>query len=41
MKDWPNFTGTGDLPVGIHRASLDDVIQFFGKGSIRREMLGR
>ena len=41
MKDWPNFTDDGDLPVGIQRTSIDDVIQFFGKGSIRREMLGR
>lgn len=39
--DWPNFNSDGDLPVDIYKASIGEVIEFFGKGSIRREMLGR
>ncbi len=37
MKQWPDFNGDGDLPVGIHQATLAEVTQKFGKGSLRRE----
>lgn len=36
MKEWPEFNDNGDLPVGIHRASLDEVIDHFGRGSLQR-----
>jgi hypothetical protein len=26
----PDFTPTGDLPVGIHQATLDEVVERFG-----------
>ena len=41
MKRWPDFDGDGDLPVGIHQATLAEVTQHFGTGSLRREMVAR
>ena len=32
MKKWPKFSDSGDLPPGIHRSTLSDVIEHFGKG---------
>jgi hypothetical protein len=32
----PGFNNDGDLPPGVHRASLSDVLERFGQGSIRR-----
>lgn len=32
----PPFTGVGDLPPGVHRASLRDVLDRFGAGSRQR-----
>jgi hypothetical protein len=33
----PEFNESGDLPVGVHRASLVETVQLFGKGSKQRE----
>jgi hypothetical protein len=41
MKHWPNFNGDGDLPVGIHQATLAEATQHFGAGSLRRETIAR
>ena len=41
MKQWPAFDADGDLPVGIHQATLAEVSQHFGTGSLRREMVAR
>ena len=30
MKNWPEFNHNGDLPVGIHEATLDEVLQHYG-----------
>lgn len=32
----PDFDALGDLPVGIHQASLGEVVQYFGRASTRR-----
>lgn len=32
----PPFTGVGDLPPGVHRASLREVLDRFGSGSRQR-----
>lgn len=32
----PEFTQTGDLPEGVHRATLSDVLARFGNGSPQR-----
>lgn len=39
MKKWPEFNEHGDLPVGIHRATLSEIIDHFGKGSFQREIV--
>jgi hypothetical protein len=33
---WPDFNELGDLPVGLHRAKLADVIAHFGRGTAQR-----
>ena len=39
MKKWSKFNKNGDLPKGIHKASLSDVIEHFGKGNFQRAIL--
>ncbi len=41
MKKWPRFNKNGDLPRGIHKASLSDVIEHFGKGNFQRAILAQ
>lgn len=41
MKKWPKFNNNGDLPRGIHKASLSDVIEHFGKGNFQRAILAQ
>lgn len=40
MKKWPAFNNKGDLPVGIHSATLSEILQHFGTGTTQREFLG-
>jgi hypothetical protein len=37
----PPHSGTGDLPIGVHRASLGETLVRFGAGSKRRNFLAR
>ena len=37
----PDFTSTGDLPSGVHEASLAEIVARFGAGSDRRKLLAR
>ncbi len=37
----PDFTDSGDLPVGVHQARLPDVVFRFGSSPARRRILGR
>jgi predicted nucleotidyltransferase len=39
MKTWPEYNDSGDLPPGIHKATLIEVIDKFGKGSSKRSIL--
>ena len=39
MKKWPEFDSDGDLPVGMHRATLAEVLQHFGRGSLQRRIV--
>ena len=41
MKKWPKFSKSGDLPRGIHKASLSDVFEHFGKGNFKRAILAQ
>ena len=36
----PPFTASGDLPPGIHRATLSEVLERFGSGSPQRMLVG-
>ena len=39
MKRWPKFNKSGDLPSGIHQATMRDVLGHFGKGSFQRTIV--
>lgn len=39
--EWPDFDINGDLPVGVHRATLTEVIEYFGSGNLQREIVAR
>lgn len=41
MKQWSDFDSNGDLPVGVHRATLAEVVQHFGGRTLQRQMVGR
>ena len=41
MKKWPEFDNNGDLPVGIHQATLTEVLQHVGVGTVQRERVGQ
>lgn len=41
MKVWPEFDDNGDLPVGVHPAMLDEVIEHFGSPTLRRRLVGQ
>ena len=41
MKEWPSLNESGDLPPGIHPATLGDLIERFGKDSFRRATAAR
>jgi len=41
VKHWPEFDNNGDLPVGIHQATLAEVLQRFGTGTVQRHLVGQ
>ena len=41
MKKWPAFDNDGDLPVGIHQATLAQTLQHFGAGTLQRERVAQ
>ena len=41
MKKWPEFDNNGDLPVGIYQATLTEILQNFGTGTVQRYLLGQ
>ncbi|MFN0124530.1 MAG: DUF6932 family protein [Blastocatellia bacterium] len=41
MSDWPPFDANGDMPVGVYQATLAEVLQHFGTGTLRRQMMAR
>jgi predicted nucleotidyltransferase len=36
---FPDFNENGDLPVGIYSATLQEVLEHFGKGSLQRRLV--
>ena len=41
MEEWPPFNEAGDLPPGVHAATLSEVVARFGKGSPQRAAVAR
>lgn len=41
MREWPDFDGDGDLPVGVHRATLAEVVGRFGTGTPQRRVVAQ
>jgi hypothetical protein len=41
MKRWPDFDLNGDLPVGIYRATLEEIIEYFGAETLQRQLVAR
>jgi hypothetical protein len=41
MQQWPNFDSNGDLPVGIYRATLANVIAYFGTSTLQRRLVAQ
>jgi predicted nucleotidyltransferase len=39
MKQWPEFDSKGDLSAGIHQATLAEVLQHFGTGTLQRRVV--
>ncbi len=35
----PNLNHAGELPIGIHQATIDEVIAQFGNGTLQREIV--
>ena len=41
MKIWPEYEDNGDLPVGIHQATLAELLQHLGTGTVQRRIVGQ
>ena len=41
MKLWPAFDREGDLPIGIHRATISEVTEQFGVSTLQRQIVAR
>jgi hypothetical protein len=41
MPQWPNFDNNGDLPVGIYRATLSEVIAHFETSTLHRRLVAQ
>lgn len=41
MIQWPDFNENGDLPPGIHQATLAEVIEHFGQTTPQRQIMAR
>jgi hypothetical protein len=39
MKQWPDFDSNGDLPLGIHQATITEVLQHFGTSTLQRQVV--
>ena len=39
MKQWPDFESNGDLPLGIHQATISEVLQHFGASTLQRQVV--
>lgn len=40
-KQWPEFDRNGDLPVGIHKATIIEVMEYFGTSTLKRRVMAQ
>lgn len=38
---FPDFNENGDLPVGIYKTALQEVLEHFGKGTLQRQLVAQ
>jgi hypothetical protein len=38
---FPTFNEHGDLPVGIYKATLQEILEHFGQGSLQRQVVAK
>ena len=38
-RQWPDFNEHGDLPPGIHQATLAEVVEHFGQTTPQRQIM--
>jgi hypothetical protein len=41
MIQWPDFDENGDLPSGLHQATLAEVVAHFGQNTVQRQIMAR
>jgi response regulator of citrate/malate metabolism len=41
MKVWPDYDNNGDLPGGIHQATLAEVVEHFGQSNLQRQRVAQ
>jgi len=41
MTKWAEFNSHGDLPIGVHQATLSEVLGHFGTGTAQRRLVGQ
>jgi hypothetical protein len=41
MKEWPDYNDNGDLPFGIHQATLAEVMEHFGQSNFQRQVMAQ
>jgi hypothetical protein len=41
MKEWPDYDDNGDLPGGIHQATLAEVMNHFGQSNSQRQLVAQ
>ena len=41
MKNWPEFDSNGDLPTGVHQATLAEVVERFGRATAQRSIVAK
>jgi hypothetical protein len=41
IKTWPEFDSNGDLPPDIHQATIIEVLQHFGTGTLQRRIVAQ
>lgn len=41
MKQLPEFNKNGDLPIGVHKATVKEILERFGSGTLQRRVVAQ